>query len=44
MKFEDCGSYGSPVIERKRKSDGQTDRWTDRQGKNNMSLPLYGET
>jgi len=40
MKFEGSGSKGTRVIERKRSvTDGQTDRQTDGQGKNNMSPP-----
>jgi len=40
MKFEGSGSKGTRVIERKRSvTDGQTDRRTDGQGKNNMSPP-----
>ena len=43
MKFEGSGSKGNQVIERKRSvTDGQTDRWTDGQGKNNMSPPEGG--
>ena len=43
MKFEGSGSKGTRVIERKRSvTDGQTDRRTDGQGKNNMSPPEGG--
>ena len=43
MKFEGSGSKGTRVIERKRSvTDGQTDRRTDGQGKNNMSPPEVG--
>ena len=43
MKFEGSGSKGTRVIERKRSvTDGQTDRQTDGQGKNNMSPPEGG--
>jgi len=41
--FEGSGSKGTWVIERKRSvTDGQTDRRTDEQGKNNMSPPEGG--
>ena len=44
MKFEGSGSKGTRVIERKRSvTDGQTDRRTDGQGKNNMSPPEGGD-
>ena len=43
MKFEGSGSKGTRVIERKQSvTDGQTDRRTDGQGKNNMSPPEGG--
>ena len=43
MKYEGSGSKGTQVIERKRSvTDGQTDRRTDGQGKNNMSPPEGG--
>ena len=43
MKFKGSGSKGTQVIERKRSvTDGQTDRRTDGQGKNNMSPPERG--
>jgi len=43
MKFEGSGSKGTRVIEQKRSvTDGQTDRRTDGQGKNNMSPPEGG--
>jgi len=43
MKFEGSGLKGTRVIERKRSvTDGQTDRRTDGQGKNNMSPPEGG--
>jgi len=41
--IEGSGSKGTRVIERKRSvTDGQTDRRTDGQGKNNMSPPEGG--
>jgi len=44
MKYEGSGSKGTQVIERKRSvTDGQTDRRTDGQGKNNMSPPEGGD-
>jgi len=43
MKYEGSRSKGTQVIERKRSvTDGQTDRRTDGQGKNNMSPPEGG--
>ena len=46
MKFEDCRSYCTPVIERNRSvTDRQTDGQVDGQGENNMSPPEgEGET
>ena len=42
MKFHENILNGFHVIERTRLGDGQTDRRTDNQGKNNMSPSLSG--
>ena len=40
LKFHENILNGFHVIERTRLCAGQTDRWTDNQGKNNISPPV----